>query len=52
MAIGCPLEPVRGKLTEEHAVVNASDRAHSIEEHLAHPDIAAAIDRFLERPTG
>ncbi|MEU2450535.1 serine protease [Streptomyces sp. NPDC012765] len=52
VAIGCPLEPVWGKLTEEHAVVNASDRAHSIEEYLAHPDIAAAIDRFLARPTG
>ncbi|MFF2786291.1 trypsin-like serine peptidase [Streptomyces sp. NPDC058049] len=52
VAIGCPLEPVWGKLTEEHAVVNASDRAHSIEEYLAHPEVATAIDKFLARPTG
>ncbi|MFC9822766.1 trypsin-like serine peptidase [Streptomyces erythrochromogenes] len=51
VAIGCPLEPVWGKLTEEHAVVNASDRAHSIEEYLAHPEVATAIDKFLARPT-
>ncbi|AQT71247.1 trypsin-like serine peptidase [Streptomyces sp. fd1-xmd] len=51
VAIGCPLEPVWGKLTEEHAVVNASDRAHSIEEYLAHPEVATAIDTFLARPT-
>ncbi|MFE5678096.1 trypsin-like serine peptidase [Streptomyces erythrochromogenes] len=50
VAIGCPLEPVWGKLTEEHAVVNASDRAHSIEEYLAHPEVATAIDTFLARP--
>ncbi|MFJ8016714.1 trypsin-like serine peptidase [Streptomyces sp. NPDC096339] len=52
VAIGCPLEPVWGKLTEEHAVMNASDRAHDIEEYLAHPEVAAAIDRFLARATG
>ncbi|WP_405426630.1 trypsin-like serine peptidase [Streptomyces erythrochromogenes] len=50
VAIGCPLEPVWGKLTEEHAVVNASDRAHHIEEYLAHPEVATAIDTFLARP--
>ncbi|WP_046777959.1 trypsin-like serine peptidase [Streptomyces yangpuensis] len=50
VAIGCPLERVWGKLTEEHAVVNASDRAHSIEEYLAHPEVAQAIDRFLTKP--
>ncbi|WP_327738990.1 serine protease [Streptomyces nojiriensis] len=52
VAIGCPLERVWGKLTEEHAVVNASDRAHSIEEYLAHPEVATAIDKFLARSTG
>ncbi|MGW8364379.1 trypsin-like serine peptidase [Streptomyces wedmorensis] len=52
VAIGCPLEPSWGKLTEEHAVVNASDRAHSIEEYLAHPEVATAIDKFLARSTG
>ncbi|MFC9582554.1 trypsin-like serine peptidase [Streptomyces yangpuensis] len=50
VAIGCPLERVWGKLTEEHAVVNASDRAHSIEEYLAHPEVAKVIDRFLTKP--
>ncbi|WKD35987.1 trypsin-like serine peptidase [Streptomyces xanthophaeus] len=52
VAIGCPLEPVWGKLTEEHAVVNASDRAHSIEEYLAHPEVATVIDKFLARQAG
>ncbi|MET9470189.1 serine protease [Streptomyces sp. NPDC006544] len=50
VAIGCPLERVWGKLTEEHAVLNANDRAHSIEEYLAHPEVATAIDAFLGRP--
>ncbi|MER6678053.1 serine protease [Streptomyces sp. NPDC000983] len=50
VAIGCPLERRWGKLTEEHAVVNASDRSHSIEEYLAHPEVAQAVDEFL-RPT-
>lgn len=50
VAIGCPLERRWGKLTEEHAVVNASDRAHSIEEYLAHPEVAKTIDEFLRRP--
>nr|WSX54374.1 serine protease [Streptomyces sp. NBC_00974] len=51
VAIGCPLERVWGKLTEELAVLNANDRAHSIEEYLAHPEVATAIDTFLGRPT-
>ncbi|MER5418150.1 trypsin-like serine peptidase [Streptomyces virginiae] len=51
VAIGCPLERRWGKLTEEHAVVNSSDRAHSIEEYLAHPEVATAIDKFLGRST-
>ncbi|MGA5772275.1 trypsin-like serine peptidase [Streptomyces pseudogriseolus] len=49
VAIGCPLERRWGKLTEEHAVVNADDRAHSIEEYLAHPEVAKAIDAFLRQ---
>ncbi|MEV7442919.1 serine protease [Streptomyces sp. NPDC091204] len=51
VAIGCPLERRWGKLTEEHPVVNSSDRAHSIEEYLAHPEVATAIDKFLGRST-
>ncbi|MEU0031179.1 serine protease [Streptomyces sp. NPDC006335] len=51
VAIGCPLERRWGKLTEEHAVVNASERAHSIEEYLAHPEVAKAIDEFLRPST-
>ncbi|MDQ1051837.1 serine protease [Streptomyces sp. V4I2] len=51
VAIGCPLERRWGKLTEEHAVVNASDRAHSIEEYLAHPQVAKVIDEFLRQST-
>ncbi|MFE5197970.1 trypsin-like peptidase domain-containing protein [Streptomyces sp. NPDC056601] len=51
VAIGCPLERRWGKLTEEHAVMNASDRAHSIEEYLAHPEVAKAIDEFLRQST-
>ncbi|MET9515862.1 serine protease [Streptomyces sp. NPDC002994] len=42
VAIGCPLENAWGKLTDL-AVANARDRAHNIEEYLAHPDVAAAI---------
>ncbi|MEU1194469.1 serine protease [Streptomyces sp. NPDC005859] len=49
VAIGCPLERRWGKLTEEHNVVNASDRAHNIEEYLAHPEVATAIDKYLRQ---
>ncbi|MFC8663643.1 trypsin-like serine peptidase [Streptomyces sp. NPDC057199] len=42
VAIGCPLDGTWGKLTDL-AVANARDRAHNIEEYLAHPDVAAAI---------
>ncbi len=51
VAIGCPLERRWGKLTEEHTVVNSSDDAHSIEEYLAHPEVAKAIDGFVKLPT-
>jgi len=43
VAIGCPLKKVwTGELTDL-AVANSRDRAHSIEEYLAHPEVAAKI---------
>jgi hypothetical protein len=45
VAIGCPLgDDWQGELTEV-AVDNARDRAHNIDEYLAHPEVAAAIGR-------
>ncbi|MGW0732304.1 trypsin-like serine peptidase [Streptomyces sp. NPDC002851] len=47
VAIGCPLaESGWGKLTEL-AVTNGCDRAHDIEEYLAHADVAAEIGGAL-----
>ncbi|MFD7967298.1 trypsin-like serine peptidase [Streptomyces clavifer] len=46
VAIGCPLENAWGKLIDL-AVANARDRAHHIEEYLAHPDVATAIGGAL-----
>lgn len=43
VAIGCPLaDDWKGELTEL-AVANSRDRAHDIEEYLAHPKVAASI---------
>ncbi|MFE2021491.1 trypsin-like serine peptidase [Streptomyces sp. NPDC059499] len=47
VAVGCPLHATWGKLTDV-AVANARDRAHSIEEYLAHPGVAAEIGHALE----
>ncbi len=46
VAIGCPLDGLWGDLTNL-AVKNASDRAHSIEEYLAHPEVATKIGQAL-----
>lgn len=46
VAIGCPLEDSWGKLTER-AVVNPRDKAHNIDEYLAHQEVAAEIGRAL-----
>ncbi|GAA2583704.1 hypothetical protein GCM10010304_27560 [Streptomyces roseoviolaceus] len=49
VAIGCPLEDERwGKLTQL-AVSNGRDRAHKIEEYLAHAGAAGAIGSVLGR---
>ncbi|MFC9505730.1 trypsin-like serine peptidase [Streptomyces sp. NPDC057002] len=49
VAIGCPLEDERwGKLTQL-AVSNGRDRAHNIDEYLAHPGAAGAIGSVLGR---
>ncbi|MGX1564983.1 trypsin-like serine peptidase [Streptomyces sp. NPDC055506] len=49
VAIGCPLEDERwGKLTQL-AVSNGRDRAHDIDEYLAHPGAAGAIGSVLGR---
>ncbi|MFI6377633.1 trypsin-like serine peptidase [Streptomyces sp. NPDC050546] len=50
VAIGCPLGDERwGKLTQL-AVSNGRDRAHNIDEYLAHPSAAGAIGSVLGRP--
>ncbi|KDN74910.1 trypsin-like serine peptidase [Streptomyces olindensis] len=47
VAIGCPLADERwGKLTQL-AVANGRDRAHDIDEYLAHPGAAGAIGSVL-----
>ncbi|WP_435282152.1 trypsin-like serine peptidase [Streptomyces koelreuteriae] len=49
VAIGCPLEDERwGKLTQL-AVSNGRDRAHKIDEYLAHSEAAGAIGSVLGR---
>ncbi|MGI5428442.1 trypsin-like serine peptidase [Streptomyces sp. CA-179760] len=49
VAIGCPLEDERwGKLTQL-AVSNGRDRAHNIDEYLAHAGAAGAIGSVLGR---
>jgi V8-like Glu-specific endopeptidase len=50
VAVGCPLEDERwGKLTQL-AVQNGRDRAHKIEEYLAHTGPAKEIGTVLTRP--
>ncbi|MFF9807528.1 trypsin-like serine peptidase [Streptomyces coeruleorubidus] len=50
VAVGCPLEDERwGKLTQL-AVQNGRDRAHKIEEYLAHAGPAREIGTVLTRP--
>ncbi|MFI8830289.1 trypsin-like serine peptidase [Streptomyces afghaniensis] len=50
VAVGCPLEDERwGKLTQL-AVQNGRDRAHKIEEYLAHTGPAREIGTVLTRP--
>lgn len=50
VAVGCPLEDERwGKLTQL-AVQNGRDRAHKIEEYLAHMGPAKEIGTVLTRP--
>ncbi|MCC9711625.1 serine protease [Streptomyces sp. MNU76] len=50
VAIGCPFEDPRwGKVTHL-AVANARDRAHSINEYLAHKGVADEIGGALRRP--
>ncbi|MER6187965.1 serine protease [Streptomyces sp. NPDC001652] len=47
VAIGCPLaDDWKGELTDL-AVDNSRDRAHHIEEYLAHPKVAAAIGHAI-----
>ncbi|MEU0646057.1 trypsin-like peptidase domain-containing protein [Streptomyces umbrinus] len=46
VATGCPLHNTWGKITDL-AVANARDRAHSIEEYLAHPGVASEIGHAL-----
>lgn len=46
VAIGCPLKDTWGPLTE-FPVENSRDRAHSIEEYLTDPRVAAGIGRAL-----
>lgn len=48
VALGCPLAETWGKLTDT-AVENASGRAHSIEEYLAHAEVAAEIGHGIGR---
>ncbi|MBT2492068.1 trypsin-like peptidase domain-containing protein [Streptomyces sp. ISL-96] len=50
VAIGCPLEDPRwGKVTQL-AVANARDRAHNIDEYLAHRGVANEIGGALHQP--
>ncbi|MFF3859621.1 trypsin-like serine peptidase [Streptomyces sp. NPDC002209] len=48
VALGCPLGETWGKLTDM-AVENANGRAHSIEEYLAHAEVAAEIGHGISR---
>nr|WSW57728.1 serine protease [Streptomyces sp. NBC_00998] len=48
VALGCPLGETWGKLTDV-AVENANGRAHSIEEYLAHSEVAAEIGHGISR---
>ena len=45
VAIGCPLGALWEGRPTDLAVVNARDRAHDIEEYLAHAEVAAEIGR-------
>ncbi|MDX3128596.1 serine protease [Streptomyces europaeiscabiei] len=47
VAIGCPLGDDWADGLSDLAVVNARDRAHSIVEYLAHPDVARSIGSHL-----
>lgn len=47
VAIGCPLGAVWKNRLTDLAVVNAGDRAHDIEEYLAHAEVAAEIGRHV-----
>ncbi|MFI1392675.1 trypsin-like peptidase domain-containing protein [Streptomyces griseoaurantiacus] len=47
VAIGCPLSGRTWGEVSDVAVVNASGRAHSIEEYLAHPEVAAKVGHAL-----
>ncbi|MGW1879091.1 trypsin-like peptidase domain-containing protein [Streptomyces sp. NPDC001975] len=47
VAIGCPLADDWADGLSDLAVVNARDRAHSIVEYLAHPEVARSIGSHL-----
>ncbi|MER6288493.1 trypsin-like peptidase domain-containing protein [Streptomyces sviceus] len=47
VAVGCPLSGQTWGDVADVAVVNASGRAHSIEEYLAHPEVAAKVGHAL-----
>ncbi|MCX5262310.1 serine protease [Streptomyces canus] len=50
VAIGCPLSGDTWGKVSDVAVVNAKGRAHSIEEYLAHPEVAEQIGQALTAP--
>ncbi|MEV6180292.1 serine protease [Streptomyces sp. NPDC052015] len=47
VAIGCPLNDDWADGLTDLAVLNSRDRAHDIEEYLAHAEVARSIDRHL-----
>ncbi|MFG2222052.1 trypsin-like peptidase domain-containing protein [Streptomyces sp. NPDC048644] len=47
VAVGCPLAPVWGEVTDI-AVINARDRAHRIDAYLSHPEVAARLAQALD----
>lgn len=47
VAIGCPLRPTWGPGLRDLPVENPEERAHDIDEYLAHPEVAAVIGRKL-----
>ncbi|WP_240979552.1 zinc metalloprotease [Streptomyces sp. HNM0574] len=52
VAIGCPLAAHWTGHPAEFVAPNSSDRAHDIEEYLAHPDVARAVGtRLAAHPT-